>query len=234
MTDPLIKRSRVRSVIGTEVDSLDLSLLVNSDVQVANAPLSQFARQGGFDGARLSVDRFFSVSWTSEACGSLNLFTGRVADVDATGTEVKLTVNSDLELLNVKMPRNIYMASCIHTVYDAGCGLGSGNFTVTGNTTANSTARAVHSNLTQAVGYFDLGVVRFTTGANAGQERTVKSYANGVVSLVYPLPSVPTTGDLFTVRPGCDKLYATCNSSKFSNAANFRGFEFIPAPELTY
>jgi uncharacterized phage protein (TIGR02218 family) len=234
VAEPLIKRGRTRSVIGLEVDTMDLSLLSNADVQVGNVPLAQFARLGGFDGARVQVDRYFSSSWQSEACGSLNLFTGRVADVDLTGTQVKLTVNSDLELLNIKMPRNIFMAQCLHTLYDSGCGLASGNFTVTGNTTANSTTLQINCNLAQAAGYFDLGVIRFSTGDNAGVERTVKLHTTGVLIPSFPFPYTPSAGDLFTARPGCDKRYATCNSAKFSNGGNFRGFEFIPAPELTY
>lgn len=234
MTDPLIKRGQIRTVIGVEVDSLDLTMGLNSDVMVGNIALANFARLGGFDGARVALDRFFSASWSSAACGSLNLFTGRVADIDVTGTEVKMTVNSDLELLNVKMPRNIYMAQCIHTLYGPGCGLASGNFTLTGNTAANSTTRLVNCNLTQNAGHFDLGTIKFTSGANTDQERTIKSYTTGAIVPSFPFPYTPTVGDLFEAKPGCDKLFATCNSSKFSNAGNFRGYEFIPAPELTY
>jgi len=234
MTDPIIKRGPIRTVTGIEVDSLSLSLLVNSDVLVGNIPLAQFARQGGFDGARLSVSRSFANVPGAPACGSVNLFSGRVAELTVSGTEVKMEVKSDLELLNIQMPRNIYMAQCVHTLYDAGCGLGSGTYTVTGNTTANSTTRQVNCNLAQAAGYFDLGVVTFTTGQNAGVERTVKTHTTGVLVPTFPFPYTPAAGDLLTARPGCDKQYATCNSAKFSNAANHRGFEFIPAPELSY
>ena len=234
MTTPIIKRGSTRTVIGVEVDTLDLSLLTNSTTLVGNIPLAQFAAQGGFHGARVRLDRYFSASWASESCGSLSLFIGRVAGIDVTGTEVRMTVSSDLELLNVKMPRNIYMAQCVHTLYDAGCGLASGTYTVTGNTTANSTTRQVNCNLAQAAGYFDLGVVTFTTGQNAGVERTVKTHTTGVLVPTFPFPYTPAAGDLLTARPGCDKQYATCNSAKFSNAANYRGFEFIPAPELSY
>lgn len=234
MTDPLIKRGPIRTVTGVEVDSLDLTLMCNSDVLVQGVPLAQFASSGGFDGARVQVDRYFSASWQSAACGSLNLFTGRVSELSVSGTEVKTAVKSDLELLNIKMPRNLYMAQCVHTLYDSGCGLSAAAFTVTGNTTANSTTLAVNCNLAQAAGYFDLGTIRFTTGANAGITRTVKTHTSGVIAPSFPFPYTPAAGDLFTAKPGCDKLMATCNSAKFSNLANFRGAPFIPAPELTY
>ncbi len=234
MTDPIVKRGPIRSVIGVEVDSLDMTLLVNSDVTVQGVPLAQFAREGGFDGARVQLDRYFSASWQSASCGSVNLFTGRVSELTVTGTKVQMSVKSDLELLNIQMPRNIYMAQCAHTLYDAGCGLVAANFTVTGNTTANSTRTAVHCNLAQAAGHFDLGTVKFTTGSNAGVTRTVKQHTTGVLVPSFPFPYVPVAGDHFQAKPGCDKLMATCNSSKFSNLANFRGMPFIPQPELTY
>lgn len=233
MTDPLIKRGQIRSVIGVEVDTLDLTLMCNSDVQVANVPLSQFARMGGFDGARVQLDRYFSASWQSAACGSLNLFTGRVGPVSVSGTEVKMTVNSDLELLNIKMPRNIYIAQCIHTLYGPGCGLAAAAFTVTGNTTANSSTLLVNCNLPQAAGYFNLGTIKYTSGPNAGVMRSVKAHTSGVIVPSFPFPYTPVAGDLFQAKPGCDKQAATCNT-KFSNTANLRAYEFIPSPELTY
>lgn len=234
MTDPLIKRGSIRTVIGVEVDTLDLRLLCDASTAVANVPLPQFARNGGFDGARIQLDRYFSASWTSTACGSVNLFSGRVAEIEITGTEVHMAVKSDLELLSVQMPRNIYMAGCRHTLYDAGCGLVAANFTVTGNVSANSTVSSINCNLAQAAGYFDLGTIVFTTGQNAGAQRSVKTHTSGVLVPSIPLLYVPAAGDLFTAKPGCDKLLATCNSAKFSNQANFGGMPFIPSPETTY
>jgi uncharacterized phage protein (TIGR02218 family) len=230
MTDPIIKRGATRSVIGVEVDTLNVSLLLNSDVEVNGIPLAKFAMEGGFDGARLELDRSFAASWTAEACGSLNLFTGRVAEVTVTGTEVQLTVNSDLELLNVQMPRNVYQDQCIHTVYDPGCGLSPAAFTVTANTTSGSSRTLINCNLAQSNGYFDLGTVTFTTGSNAGESRTVKRYTTGALVPSFPLPYVPAAGDLFTAKPGCDGLRATCNT-RFSNEANIRIYPYIPVPE---
>lgn len=142
-----------------------------------------------------------------------------------------MAVKSELETLDVQMPHNLYMATCIHTLYDDGCGLVAASFTVTGNVTSGATASSVSCNLAQADGYFDLGVIRFTSGANAGLTRSIKSYTAGVIVPVMPFPYTPAPADLFTARPGCDKLEATCNSVKFSNRDNFRGYRFIPVAE---
>jgi hypothetical protein len=46
-----------------------------------------------------------------------------------------------------------------------------------------------------------------------------------------PLQSTPTPGDTFTVYQGCDHTPGTC-ASKFSNLANFRGFPYVPPPQM--
>ena len=38
-------------------------------------------------------------------------------------------------------------------------------------------------------------------------------------------------GDIFTITVGCKQDATTCNS-KFSNIANFRGFNLIPGPDM--
>ena len=233
MTDPIVKRSAVRNVIGVEVGTLTVSLLCNPDVQVANVPLTRFAREGGFDGARLTVDRTYYARHGGAACGTLNVFAGRVAELSITGTEVQMQVKDDLELLNVQMPHNLFMAPCRHTLYDAGCGLSRAALTVTGNVTANSSTTAVNCNLGQAAGYFTQGVMAFTSGQMNGVVRTVKVHTTGVLVPTLPLPYVPAAGDHFTVRPGCDRTRATCNAT-FSNEGNFGGTPYIPAPETTY
>lgn len=233
MSDPIVKRGGMRTVIGIEVSSIDVKLYGGSDTTVANTPLPAFALQGGFDGAMLEVRRFFAESWENAPVGNLSMFAGRVGDVEITGTEVGLTVNSLVELLNVQMPRNIYMASCAHTLYDSGCTLSAAAFTVSSSAAADSTRALITSGLGNTDGYFDLGTIIFTSGLNTGVKRTVKRYtADGNVALGFPLPYLPEAGDAFDIKPGCDKTSATC-TTKFSNLDNFRGFEFIPVPEST-
>jgi uncharacterized phage protein (TIGR02218 family) len=233
MTGPLIKRGPLRSVTGVEVDTLDITIGLNSEVEVANMPLAQFARLGGFDGARVAVDRYFAASWMSQACGSIPLFSGRVADQDIEGTAIRMAVKSDLELLGIKMPRNVYQGQCIHTVYDAGCGLVAAAFTVAGAVTGGSTAASINCNLAQAAGYFNLGTIEFSNGPNAGVIRTVKVHTSGVIVPVAPFPYAPATGNVFQVKPGCDGREVTCNGT-FTNTANIRFYPYIPAPELSY
>lgn len=229
---PLLKRGRTRVVIGLEVDTLEVTVYADNTHLVGGVPWLQAVRSGAFDGASVKLERAFMVAWGDTSAGTVILFEGRVAEAIASRTEAKLTVRSDLELLNIKLPRNLYQPGCIHTLFDAGCGLSKAAFAVNTSTTSGSTRDTLNCGLGQAAGYFDLGTVTFTGGPNAGVTRTVKFYSPGVFKLSYPLPSIPNLGDGFTAYPGCDKLQATCQN-KFNNLANFRGFPYVPVPETS-
>ena len=87
-------------------------------------------------------------------------------------------------------------------------------------------------------GYYDLGTVTFTSGANAGQSRTIKQCLQGIggfasISFALPLPCEPVVGDLFSIYAGCDKQQTTC-AGKFSNLANFSAEPYVPVPETVY
>jgi uncharacterized phage protein (TIGR02218 family) len=63
---------------------------------------------------------------------------------------------------------------------------------------------------------------------------TVKSVVAGAsLALMYPLPATPAAGDAFTVAFGCDHTRGTCQN-RFANLANFRGFPFVPPPQVAY
>lgn len=233
MTAPIVKRGGLRHKVGVEVDTLQVTLQVNPEVQQGGVPLAQFALQGGFDGARLTVRRYFAADWERPPAGSLELFSGRVADVDASAGEVRLQVKSDLEILNSRLPRNLYMAQCLHTVYDTGCQASRAAFTVHAQASTGSTRGLIQANLAEPAGYFEQGALSFTTGRNAGQSRTVKTQGAEGVQVVFPFPFVPEPGDAFDLVPGCDGLQATC-AGKFNNLVHFRGFPNIPVPETSY
>ena len=64
-------------------------------------------------------------------------------------------------------------------------------------------------------------------------EVKLHSYANGVVDieLWQPMPLNLEVSDTFVITAGCKQDATTCNA-KFSNIANFRGFNLIPGPDV--
>jgi uncharacterized phage protein (TIGR02218 family) len=226
------KRGRTRLVVGVEVDTLDLDIYPESSNLIGGVPFLQALARGVLDGAQILLERVFMPTWGDTSAGTLILFSGRVSDIEFSRTEARLSIKSDLELLNVKLPRTVYQPGCTHTLYDAGCALNRASFAVNSSVASGSTDRIINCSLAQAAGYFDQGYLAFTSGALNGVKRNVRVYAPGVITLSYPLSAVPAISDTFTIYPGCDKLQSTC-VAKFNNIVHFRAWPYIPVPETS-
>ena len=224
---------KYKAAVGLDVDQQQITIAaLATDTMAGGAPFLQALRGGAFDGCEIKRDRvFFSDSIGGTAIGSVTLFKGRLGVIDGIGrTTAKLTVNSDLVLLDIDMPRNIYQPTCLHTLYDSGCTLIKNAYGVNGTAGAGSSASVI--NWTGASLNVQQGTITFTSGVNTGVTATVGSVAAGVsLTLLYPLESVPSTGDGFTAYYGCDHTPGTCQG-KFGNLANFRGFPYVPPPQM--
>jgi hypothetical protein len=87
---------------------------------------------------------------------------------------------------------------------------------------ATTVNQIVTAALGQATGYFDLGVIQFTSGVLNGWKFAIRQYVNPNTIFPYaPLPQVPANGDTIILVPGCDKLL-TNMQPKFSNLVNYR------------
>lgn len=227
------ERGKVKWRIGLEVDTLQFTVMPNG-ATINGQAFNKALKEGAFDGAEVT---FYHAYWAQQAftplilpTGVVTMFSGKVAPVQAGRSKVMFTVNSAVDLLNQNLPKNLYQAGCINTLYDSGCTLNSASFAVAGVVAVGSLANFIGATFSQATGYFDLGKITFTSGVNNGISRSVKQYIKGTTStfaLMSPFPNAPAAGDTFNAYPGCDKAKDTCQN-KFSNLANFRGFPFIP------
>lgn len=238
VTGLTIQRSSFKQKIGLEVESCDITFTPQGDaptpILVGGVSFVQAARAGVFYGCRLLYSKLFLSSWTDTSPGAVPWFQGKYNNARPGRSSVVIQFNSDIDGLNTAMPRNILQTGCGHTLFDAGCALSKAAFTQSGTITGSPTAKVFStSGLTGAGTYFDLGVIKFTSGPNAGLTRVIRSWSSPTVTLVLPLPSPPGVGDTFTIYPGCDKKQATC-SSRFSNLAHFRGYPYVPQPETLY
>ena len=229
----LVDGLKYKAAVGLEVDQQQITVAARStDTITGGAPFLQALRDGSFDGCEIERDRvFFSDTIGGTAIGSVTLFKGRLGVVDQIGrTSARLTVNSDLVLLDIDMPRNVYQPTCLHTLYDSGCTLIKNAFGTNGTVGAGSTASVI--NWSGALAAHQQGSITFTSGVNAGVTANVNAVAVGsALTLGYPLQSPPSAGDAFTVYQGCDHTPGTCQG-KFNNLANFRGFPYVPPPQM--
>jgi uncharacterized phage protein (TIGR02218 family) len=231
-TSPKVTRDKIKVTAGIQVDSMGVKLYAGISDLIQGIPFPQFCANGGFDGAKFKVERCFMPSYGDTSAGVINMFSGRVSDVKPSRTEIELAVVSDVELLDVVMPRNVYSVGCSHTLYSTGCGVLKASFATATTCLIGSSASTLLCGLAQTSAYFDGGTILFTSGQNAGATRTVKSYTPGVLNLSLPLPYPPAVGDAFTAFAGCDKQQATC-SGKFNQLTHFRGFPYVPTPEAS-
>ena len=231
-TGPVITRGATKVSVGIAVDTLKLTLAADATVTVNGVALLRFIAGGGLDNARLALDRAFAADATSPWVGTLGLFQGRVSDTDVSRYEASVVVNSDTELLNVMVPRNVYQPGCGNTLFDGSCGLLKASYQAfnAATTPTNAARTTFTTTLAQAADYWALGWAVGTSGANNGVGRTIKAYAAGVITTIQPWPAAVVAGDNFVFFPGCDKRQSTC-SAKFANLARFRGQPYVPAPE---
>ncbi len=227
----LVDGLKFKCSTGLEVDQQQITIIARPTDTAGGVPFLQALRNGVFDGCAIQRERAFLNSWslvdTANPIGSVILFKGRIGAIDNVGrTTAQITVNSDLVLLDLQMPRNVYSPACQHVLYDSGCTLVKSAFGMGGTAGAGSTGSVI--NWSGADPKFNQGSITFASGVNAGVSANVKSAISTIsLTLAYPLLNPPAMGDAFTVYQGCDHTQATC-ANKFNNLANFRGFPYVP------
>ena len=231
--------------IGLDVDTWQVIVAPAPNATIGGQAWLAALRAGALDGAVVAIDRAFfdnrgagmpQAPATISPMGVVNVFTGRVAEIDLGRSNAVISINSHLELLGLNMPRNLYQAPCRWTLFDAGCTLAAASFAVSGTVASDQAAGANPIGVTVSApggsGTFALGRVTLSSGQNAGFSRGIRSWISGSpasLKLIAPFPFPLASGDAFAAYPGCDKQENTCIG--FGNLKNFGGMPFIPAPE---
>lgn len=155
--------------------------------------------------------------------------------VSYTEDSVTIGVGSLLDRLTDMFPRMLYSISCNHSLFDTYCTLDASDYDEADTVDAGSTKLKIYATVFGAgvhdVGYFSRGKITFTDGDNNAVSRTIREHKDGHVIVMIPFPQDVAVGDGFTAWPGCDGMGETCYT-KFSNYANFFGFEEIPNPKI--
>lgn len=233
---PVIQRSKTKHSVGVTVDSMQVTIVDNGSTLVSGKPIIHQFKNGYFKGAILKVEKLFLLDWNDTSPGGIFWFEGKVASPACDHMAVNFEVRSMLADLNKQMPEDVYQPTCGNQLFDNVCGALESSFTFSNCTAGTVTNRAkfVLSGTAQSDGYFALGKVRFTSGANAGQPaRTIKSYVGGVVEVFQPFPYDIAQGDACVAVAGCDKVFDSSNGcGKFGRKEDgFQATPFIPVPE---
>ncbi len=231
---PIISRDGITLSLGVEVDNLSVTIDVTDEETFKGLRVVQAFHNGQMDGARFKLERIFmdANTPTDTSAGTIKLFEGRLIEPEFDRNTINVSVASDLDELNVQMPRNLYQPSCSNTLFDHACGLNRENYALETVIAAGSTASRILCDIHQPQGWFTQGVIEFLEGGNKGLKRTIRLHELDVLLLTLPLLENPEVGQRIKVYPGCDKRLETCQN-RFNNFSRFRGAPFIPIPETS-
>ncbi len=227
---PKFERSKTKTVIGVQVDELDVKIYPEPTDLLGSVPWLQAAWTGQFDGAVLQVERAFMQPY-GNVVGTVVLFAGRISDIDCSRTGIDMKCRSHIELLNIQMPRRLWQQSCSHVFGDAMCQFNRASLAINFSCADGSTQTVINGAPSPVGVPFVQGTIIGVTGANAGETRTITGFQSGqTVAVKLAFLSMPQPGDQFQLLPGCDRSLATCTNT-FNNQIHFGGMPFIPAPE---
>jgi hypothetical protein len=107
--DMLISRDSLTWEVGVVVSTMKLTLTADDTCLINGVPILRVLHNGGFDGGRVNLERVFMATPGDTSAGTVLLFDGPIGDIDPiTRTTATITVNTDMQLLNIQMPRNLY------------------------------------------------------------------------------------------------------------------------------
>ncbi|GJL92781.1 DUF2163 domain-containing protein [Hyphococcus sp.] len=217
------------------------ALSSSADLAVDNADIEGALSASALSGADLAAGRYdgasvevYRVNWAAPDQRVL-LKKGVIGEVKRAGNAFKAELRGLSHLLDQPVGR-VYQRLCDVNVGSAKCGvdLDVSAFKTSGAVTALRDAQSFSASGFGAFAdaWFAHGLLKWTSGANAGLSAHVKTQtAAGAIFLWLPAGAAIQLGDAFTVTAGCDKRFATCRA-KFSNAVNFRGFHLMPGNDF--
>lgn len=204
------------------VDGMDMQGFIDSE-SITEADIAA----GRYDRAEVYC---FKINWADTSQGILKLPRGWIGEISRKDKLFIAEVRSLTQALQQKIGRE-YLGTCWANLGDSDCKVDLGAITVTGSVdTVSSLYQFTDTSRTEASGYFNYGLLTFTSGNNEGRAIEVKSFDGSTFVLFEAMPEAIQVGDTYEVYAGCNKQFDTCRD-KFNNVANYRGFPHIPGAD---
>lgn len=210
-----VKMSSNFAVDNLEVESiLDSTSITEADIEA-----------GLWDYAEVLI---VLVNYLSLADGHMVLRRGWLGNVKTGRTSFVAELRGMMQPLQQVIGR-AFAPGCDAILGDARCGVTLATFTLAGAvTTVTSRRQFTDVSRNEPDGYFDGGLITWTSGDNDTYRMEVKtSTAAGVITLQQPMPNDISIADDYSISAGCNKARAAC-ITKFNNVINFRGFPDVP------
>ena len=165
------------------------------------------------------------------ASDASTLFVGQVGTVSFKGATAEIECVGFEHYLEMKLPTQLFQASCNNTVFDSRCALSEEEFSRTSTAVTVSTSGRILTadEFDVEDGWFTYGWVEYKR-----QKRMIVDHEGTSITIQYAFTGVEE-GASFTAFAGCDGDIATCRD-KFGNVENFFGTPYIPTdnPSLDF
>jgi uncharacterized phage protein (TIGR02218 family) len=174
------------------------------------------------------------LNWKSPSDGGVVLLTGILGTISLKQSGY----TAELRGLQWRYQQDVlesYKPTCRADLGDTRCTVDTVALQVSGALISATDHFLTVSGLSEITGYWDGGLLLWTSGPNNGLSIEVKTWDLAANQITLPLLpfSTPTGGDTFTIIPGCDKKLGTC-ITKFNNVVNFRGEAYMPGRDSLY
>lgn len=235
---PWVSRGKWNLTNRMAVPSLDVKIVADNTAFSGGANIKTQIHNGLFDGATCLLQyAFMETPGNTSALGTVDIFSGVAGKATIEGAIAKITVKGKVNLLDQYAPRNVYQVTCNHAFCDAGCTLSRASFTASytvGSSPAPTNVFVPWTSAPSNPQKYAAGTLTMTSGAAAGQARTIASADSTGLTLTYPFYQTPAPGDSFTAFQGCDKSFNNAGSvqscTAYANTANYQGYPYIPPP----
>lgn len=226
LTTASISGSDIKSSSDMSVDNMEVSGFLN-DASVFTGFSAADMEAGLFDNAPFQT---FLCQWDDPTAWQKVLRRGYLGEISRTAEgQFQCEWRGLFQLYQQTVGRTYGERCDVKRFGDARCKVDADALAETGTVTAEFSRRRFDATLTgpaMPLPYWALGELTWLTGANAGYMKQVKRGAVGDLQGHFDMwdsfPFEIEVGDTFRVKPGCDRLYATCGGT-FDNTINFRG-----------
>jgi uncharacterized phage protein (TIGR02218 family) len=217
--------SEMQSALGFAVDNLSVAGALSA------ASLNETDLAAGlYDHAAVEIWR---VNWAVPEMRVL-MRSGTLGEVKRGKSAFEAEIRGAMQALNQPVGR-AFCYDCDADLGDARCGVDLTAPALRGNglvAAATDRRRFTAAGLDAfAAGWFAGGRLTWTSGANAGRAIEVKRHgraaAGAALEIWQEASEAIAPGDGFIITAGCARDFTTCKK-KFSNAARFRGFPYMP------